>query len=189
MGRAKVYFGTVILFATCLFFIAIGEVRLGTLTPIVLIGGGVLGLCAYCSSNAVWTLAEKLGRVEAADDAELKHFLAPLNRVELFFLAGFEAFGEEILFRGMLWQILIMLFPNRVAIWLITSLIFGLCHGGGPLRRISCVINGCLYGLPILLGWPLWTTAIAHTTRNCLLYLPSLVNTLAERAPNKGDAS
>lgn len=171
MSRREAYLMVGFSFVMSFASIANGYAELGTLTPVVFIVGSVLGLCAFSSTLAGIALAEKLGRAKVEGDAEIGYLMKQTNRLEYFVLVGLMLpFSEEVILRGISWQYLAIMLPDKV-VWLILSLAFGVFHGGGPMRRINCVIDGCLYGLPILLGYPLWTAIIAHMIHNVSLFV------------------
>ncbi len=100
--------------------------------------------------------------------------LSAFDALAMLFLAGFAApFGEELLFRGILYS----MFRERWGIWigvLVSSFLFGLIHG-----NLAVGLTGFLLGILTALVFEysnsLWTAVLVHTLNNSvkivLLYL------------------
>ena len=107
-------------------------------------------------------------------DFLLPEGLSAFNALAMLFLAGFAApFGEELLFRGILYAML----RERWGIWigvLVSSFLFGLIHG-----NLAVGLTGFLLGILTALVFEysksLWTAVLVHTLNNSikigLLYL------------------
>lgn len=107
-------------------------------------------------------------------DFLLPEGLSAFDALAMLFLAGFAApFGEELLFRGILYS----MFRERWGIWigvLVSSLLFGLIHG-----NLAVGLTGFLLGILTAIVFEysnsLWTAVLVHTLNNsikiALLYL------------------
>lgn len=107
-------------------------------------------------------------------DFLLPEGLSAIDALAMLFLAGFAApFGEELLFRGILYS----MFRERWGIWigvLISSFLFGLIHG-----NLAVGLTGFLLGILTAIVFEysnsLWTAILVHTLNNSikivLLYL------------------
>ena len=107
-------------------------------------------------------------------DFLLPEGLTAFDALAMLFLAGFAApFGEELLFRGILYS----MFRERWGIWigvLVSSFLFGLIHG-----NLAVGLTGFLLGILTALVFEysnsLWTAVLVHTLNNSvkivLLYL------------------
>ena len=107
-------------------------------------------------------------------DFLLPEGLTAFDALAMLFLAGFAApFGEELLFRGILYS----MFRERWGIWigvLVSSLLFGLIHG-----NLAVGLTGFLLGILTAIVFEysdsLWTAVLVHTLNNsikiALLYL------------------
>ena len=107
-------------------------------------------------------------------DFLLPEGLSAFDALAMLFLAGFAApFGEELLFRGILYAML----RERWGIWigvLVSSFLFGLIHG-----NLAVGLTGFLLGILTALVFEysksLWTAVLVHTLNNSikigLLYL------------------
>ncbi|MGW8143708.1 MAG: CPBP family intramembrane glutamic endopeptidase, partial [Anaerolineales bacterium] len=93
--------------------------------------------------------------------------LTTIDALLMLFLAGFAApFGEELLFRGVLYT----MFRERWAIWISvisTSFLFGLIHGS-----VAVGLTGFLLGIIAALVYEysksLWTAILVHAINNSL---------------------
>jgi membrane protease YdiL (CAAX protease family) len=93
--------------------------------------------------------------------------LTTIDALLMLFLAGFAApFGEELLFRGVLYT----MFRERWAIWISvisTSLLFGIIHG-----NVAVGLTGFLLGIIAALVYEysksLWTAILVHAINNSL---------------------
>jgi len=100
-------------------------------------------------------------------DFLLPEGLSTFDALIMLFLAGFAApFGEELLFRGILYT----MFRERWAIWLsviISSFLFGLIHG-----NVAVGLTGFLLGIIAALVYEysksLWTAILVHSINNSL---------------------
>jgi membrane protease YdiL (CAAX protease family) len=100
-------------------------------------------------------------------DFLLPEGLSAFDALLMLFLAGFAApFGEELLFRGVLYT----MFRERWAIWLsviISSFLFGLIHG-----NVAVGLTGFLVGIIAALVYEysksLWTAILVHSINNSL---------------------
>jgi membrane protease YdiL (CAAX protease family) len=107
-------------------------------------------------------------------DFLLPEGLSAFDALAMLFLAGFAApFGEELLFRGILYS----MFRERWGIWLgvlVSSLLFGLIHG-----NLAVGLTGFLLGILTAIVFEysdsLWTAVLVHALNNSikivLLYL------------------
>jgi membrane protease YdiL (CAAX protease family) len=107
-------------------------------------------------------------------DFLLPEGLTAFDALAMLFLAGFAApFGEELLFRGILYS----MFRERWGIWigvLVSSLLFGLIHG-----NLAVGLTGFLLGILTAIVYEysnsLWTAVLVHALNNsikiALLYL------------------
>jgi hypothetical protein len=107
-------------------------------------------------------------------DFLLPEGLSAIDALAMLFLAGFAApFGEELLFRGILYS----MFRERWGIWigvLVSSFLFGLIHG-----NLAVGLTGFLLGILTAIVFEysnsLWTAILVHTLNNSikivLLYL------------------
>lgn len=107
-------------------------------------------------------------------DFLLPEGLSAFDALAMLFLAGFAApFGEELLFRGILYS----MFRERWGIWigvLVSSLLFGLIHG-----NLAVGLTGFLLGILTAIVFEysdsLWTAVLVHALNNsikiALLYL------------------
>ena len=107
-------------------------------------------------------------------DFLLPEGLSAFDALAMLFLAGFAApFGEELLFRGILYS----MFRERWGIWLgvlVSSFLFGLIHG-----NLAVGLTGFLLGILTAIVFEysdsLWTAVLVHTLNNsikiALLYL------------------
>ena len=107
-------------------------------------------------------------------DFLLPEGLSAFDALAMLFLAGFAApFGEELLFRGILYS----MFRERWGIWigvLVSSFLFGLIHG-----NLAVGLTGFLLGILTAIVFEysdsLWTAILVHTLNNSikivLLYL------------------
>jgi membrane protease YdiL (CAAX protease family) len=107
-------------------------------------------------------------------DFLLPEGLSTIDALAMLFLAGFAApFGEELLFRGVLYT----MFRERWAIWIsviASSLLFGVIHG-----NVAVGLTGFLLGIIAALVYEfsksLWTAILVHSINNslkiALLYL------------------
>ncbi len=100
-------------------------------------------------------------------DFLLPEGLSAIDALAMIFLAGIAApFGEELLFRGVLYT----MFRERWAIWLsvvVSSLLFGLIHG-----NFAVGVTGFLLGIVAALVFEfsnsLWTAVLVHAINNSL---------------------
>ena len=100
-------------------------------------------------------------------DFLLPEGLSTIDALVMLFLAGFAApFGEELLFRGILYT----MFRERWTIWisvLTSSFLFGLIHG-----NIAVGLTGFLLGIVAALVYEysksLWTAVLVHSINNSL---------------------
>lgn len=100
-------------------------------------------------------------------DFLLPEGLSTIDALVMLFLAGFAApFGEELLFRGILYT----MFRERWAIWIsviVSSLLFGLIHG-----NVAVGLTGFLLGIIAALVYEysksLWTAVLVHSINNSL---------------------
>jgi hypothetical protein len=107
-------------------------------------------------------------------DFLLPEGISAFDALAMLFLAGFAApFGEELLFRGILYS----MFRERWGIWigvLVSSFLFGLIHG-----NLAVGLTGFLLGILTAIVFEysksLWTAVLVHTLNNSikivLLYL------------------
>ena len=107
-------------------------------------------------------------------DFLLPEKLSGIDIILMLFMAGFAApFGEELLFRGVLYT----MFKERWGIWpsvLISSLIFGLIHGNLAVGLTGFLL-GILTAVVFEFSHSLWTSILVHAINNsakiALLYL------------------
>ena len=100
-------------------------------------------------------------------DFLLPEGLSAIDALAMLFLAGFAApFGEELLFRGVLYT----LFRERWGIWfsvLLSSLLFGIIHG-----NFAVGLTGFLLGIVAAIVFEysssLWTAVLVHSINNSL---------------------
>ena len=100
-------------------------------------------------------------------DFLLPEGLTTFDALLMLFLAGFAApFGEELLFRGVLYT----MFRERWAIWIsviVSSFLFGLIHG-----NVAVGLTGFLLGIIAALVYEysksLWTAIVVHSINNSL---------------------
>ena len=100
--------------------------------------------------------------------------LSAFDALAMLFLAGFAApFGEELLFRGILYS----MFRERWGIWigvLVSSFLFGLIHGNLAVGLTGFLLS-ILTALVFEYSNSLWTAILVHTLNNSikivLLYL------------------
>ncbi|UCE00893.1 MAG: CPBP family intramembrane metalloprotease [Chloroflexota bacterium] len=100
-------------------------------------------------------------------DFLLPEGLSTLDALLMLILAGFAApFGEELLFRGVLYR----MFRERWGIWIgifLSSLLFGIIHG-----NFAVAITGFIIGVVAAIAFEysrsLWTAIIIHAINNSL---------------------
>jgi membrane protease YdiL (CAAX protease family) len=100
-------------------------------------------------------------------DFLLPEGLSAIDALAMLFLAGFAApFGEELLFRGVLYT----LFRERWGVWfsvLLSSLLFGIIHG-----NLAVGLTGFLLGIVAAVVFEysrsLWTAILVHSINNSL---------------------
>lgn len=100
-------------------------------------------------------------------DFLLPEGLSAIDALIMLFLAGFAApFGEELLFRGVLYT----MFRERWAIWfsaIFSAFLFGLIHG-----NVAVGLTGFLLGIIAALVYEfsnsLWTAFVVHAINNSL---------------------
>ncbi|HEV7781593.1 MAG TPA: CPBP family intramembrane glutamic endopeptidase [Chitinophagaceae bacterium] len=100
--------------------------------------------------------------------------------LNIFFIAGFAAVGEELLFRGLAQRLLIRLFKSPLAGILIASFLFSAMHMQfyGFLPRFTL---GILLGLVYWYSGSLWVSILAHFVYDTFLIIivyknPALLN-------------
>ena len=94
--------------------------------------------------------------------------------VNLFVLALTPAICEELLFRGVLQQVLVKCVKNvHVAVWL-TAAIFSIMHGD-VFAFLPRFMLGALLGYLFYYGGSLWVNVMAHFTNNAIVVLTYLL--------------
>jgi membrane protease YdiL (CAAX protease family) len=111
-------------------------------------------------------------------DFLLPEGLSAINAFFMLILAGIIApFGEELLFRGVLYTFI----RERWGIWIgvfVSALLFGLIHGDLAVGSTAFIL-GIVTALVFEYSKSLWTAVIVHAINNslkiCLLYLLVLI--------------
>ena len=100
-------------------------------------------------------------------DFLLPEGLSVIDALAMLFLAGFAApFGEELLFRGVLYTML----RERWGIWfsvLFSSLLFGIIHGNFAVGLTGFLI-GIVAAIVFEYSGSLWTAVLVHSINNSL---------------------
>lgn len=100
-------------------------------------------------------------------DFLLPEGLSTIDALAMLFLAGFAApFGEELLFRGVLYT----MFRERWAIWisvLTSSFLFGLIHGNFAVGLTGFLL-GIIAALVFEYSKSLWSAVLVHSINNSL---------------------
>ena len=95
-----------------------------------------------------------------------------LNRSFLVFFAelAIAAFGEELLFRGIMLNGLVHISKSRVLAVIVTSILFGIAHAGNPnattLSIVSNGLGGLMYSVAFLLADSIWLPFAIHFAWN-----------------------
>lgn len=80
------------------------------------------------------------------------------------------AFGEELLFRGILLNGLVHISKSRVLAVIVTSILFGIAHAGNPnattLSIVSNGLGGLMYSIAFLLADSIWLPFAIHFAWN-----------------------
>lgn len=80
------------------------------------------------------------------------------------------AFGEELLFRGVLLNGLVHISKSRVLAVIVTSVLFGIAHAGNPnattLSIVSNGLGGLMYSIAFLLADSIWLPFAIHFAWN-----------------------
>jgi len=76
---------------------------------------------------------------------------------------------EEYIFRGFLSSFLRRVLDSRVLGLVTCSLIFAICHFDFSFHSLlDLFLQGCVYGIPILLGYGLWPSIVMHIINNII---------------------
>lgn len=91
------------------------------------------------------------------------------------------AFGEEIIFRGLILPA-VSFYLLPIGGLLVSSFLFGIIHfEKGVQGQIAVTVYGFIFGSAILLGASLWTCIIAHGMNNSIAFLVPKISNLRLR--------
>lgn len=131
-------------------------------TPKNIVGGLLIGLLAMVG---VFLIELKLGCISIqAWNGLSKSF--PVFFAEL--VIG--AFGEEVLFRGIMLNSIVHITKSRILAVVVTSILFGIAHAGNPnattLSIVSNGLGGLMYSVAFLLADSIWLPFAIHFAWN-----------------------
>lgn len=80
------------------------------------------------------------------------------------------AFGEEIMFRGIMLNGIVHISKSRILAVIVTSILFGLAHAGNPnatlLSIVSNALGGLMYSIAFILCDSIWLSFAIHFSWN-----------------------
>jgi membrane protease YdiL (CAAX protease family) len=149
------------------------------LSPLAAVGWGMLATSPLTLGLALVTASRWRPLTELSDHAErlLTPLLAGARPIELLLVALAAGIGEELLFRGLMQHGLAQWWSGHwwgwLAAWLLTALVFGICHWISGMYAIMAFLAGLYLGALLLVFDNLLVPITAHALYDlaALLYL------------------